>query len=98
MATKRYELVGFWQGNAAHEYINGIRELGAIPALQALLDTEVCHEIGRHQTSDVPSAGASDLTATWLGYTLCWNPIIGYVALDYDTEHKGGFPNDQQQN
>jgi hypothetical protein len=42
------------------------------------------HQPGNHETSEDTGFGSSDKTYERDGYTMAWNPSIGYITLVHD--------------
>lgn len=79
-----YENVVFLQGDEATEPLNILMNQGRDEALEYL---KQWHSPGEHgQTEDV-GYGSQDFHYEKDGYTMSWNPYVGYIGLVYDTSN-----------
>lgn len=81
--TERYEDVVFLQGDEANEALEILDTLGRDAALNHL---QQWHDPGNGMGSNKESHVASDKVYKKGGYIMSWNPHIGYIGLQYDTE------------
>ena len=79
-----YEDILFFQDEAANEYLDMINEHGEEHTLNVLKDY---HYPGEHMTRETESHGKMDNVFEKDNYILSWNPMIGYVGLEYILEH-----------
>ncbi len=82
--TERYEDVIFLQGDEANEALEILSTLGKEAALKHL---QQWHYPGQGMGRNEESHGSSDRVYRKDGYIMSWNPHIGYIGLQYDTEH-----------
>jgi len=82
--TEKYEDVVFMQGDEAEEPLNILKSAGPEAAVEYL---KQWHNPGQGMGSNELNHGASDKTFEKDGYILSWNPHIGYIGLQYDSEY-----------
>ena len=79
----RYEQVVFLQDNEADHALNILMQDGEDEAMDYLMQW---HELGNHMTSKETGFGSSDKTYERDGYTMAWNPSLGYISLVHDLD------------
>lgn len=77
----KFEEVVFMQGDEASEPLNVLMNQGPEQALEYL---KQWHSPGSHEGTDELKHGSSDFTHEQDGYTMSWNPYVGYIGLVYD--------------
>lgn len=80
----RYEKVMFAQGQDADHALDILMQDGEDAALEYL---KQWHYPGEHDASDELGHGTLDDTYEKDGYIMNWNSRIGYIGLQYDTQH-----------
>lgn len=81
MGNDRYEQVVFLQDHEADHALNILMQDGEDEAMDYLMQW---HQPGNHETSEDAGFGSSDKTYERDGYTMAWNPSIGYITLVHD--------------
>ena len=81
MDNDRYEQVVFLQDHEADHALNILMQDGEEEAMDYLMQW---HQVGNHETSEDVGFGSSDKTYERDGYTMAWNPSIGYISLVHD--------------
>lgn len=81
MDNDRYEQVVFLQDHEADHALNILMQDGEDEAMDYLMQW---HQPGNHETSEDAGFGSSDKTYERDGYTMAWNPSIGYITLVHD--------------
>jgi hypothetical protein len=81
MDNDRYERVVFLQDHEADHALNILMQDGEDEAMDYLMQW---HQPGNHETSEDAGFGSSDKTYERDGYTMAWNPSIGYITLVHD--------------
>ena len=81
MDNDRYEQVVFLQDHEADHALNILMQDGKDEAMDYLMQW---HQPGNHETSEDTGFGSSDKTYERDGYTMAWNPSIGYITLVHD--------------
>jgi len=79
----RYEQVVFLQDHKADHALNILMQDGEDEAMNYLIQW---HEPGNHMTSEEIGFGSSDKTYERDGYTMAWNPSLGYISLVHDLD------------
>ena len=77
----RYEQVVFLQDHEADHALNILMQDGEDEAMDYLMQW---HQSGNHETSEEVGFGSSDKTYERDGYTMAWNPSLGYISLVHD--------------
>jgi len=77
----KYENVVFLQGDEAYEPLERLDREGEDAALEYL---KQWHYPGEHEGARELLHGRSDKTYEKDGYTMSWNPNIGYIGLQFD--------------
>lgn len=77
----KYEDIVFMQGDEAYQPLEILDREGPDAALKYL---EQWHYPGEHQTSQTLGQGSDDKVYEKDGYTMTWNPRLGYIGLKYD--------------
>lgn len=81
MDNDRYEQVVFLQDHEADYALNILMQDGEDEAMDYLMQW---HQSGNHETSEDAGFGSSDKTYERDGYTMAWNPSLGYISLVHD--------------
>lgn len=79
----RYEQVVFLQDHEADYALNILKQDGEDDAMDYLMQW---HQVGNHETSEDAGFGSSDKTYERDGYTMAWNPSLGYISLVHDLD------------
>jgi hypothetical protein len=77
----RYEQIVFLQDHEADHALNILMQDGEDEAMDYLMQW---HQSGNHETSEEVGFGSSDKTYERDGYTMAWNPSLGYISLVHD--------------
>ena len=79
----RYEQVVFLQDHEADHALNILMQDGEDEAMDYLMQW---HEPGNHMASEETGFGSSDKTYERDGYTMAWNPSLGYISLVHNLD------------
>ena len=79
----KYEQVVFLQDHEADHALNILMQDGEAEAMDYLMQW---HEPGNHMASEETGFGSSDKTYERDGYTMAWNPSLGYISLVHNLD------------